>query len=69
MPERVTIPNPNGKGYRMTCPVNTEDVSVDYSMKYPTIRGNKINILGQIEDIMPLEQALEVLRKLQKQSP
>lgn len=59
---RLTIKNPDRRTYRLPCAANSEDCQNQPGPGgYPTLLGNKINILGKLEDIMPLEKILETL--------
>lgn len=59
---RLTIKNPDRRTYRLPCAANSEDCTNHPGPGgYPTLLGNKINILGKLEDIMPLEKILETL--------
>lgn len=61
---RLTMKNPGGRNYRLTCAVDTADLRVDMGREYPTLLGNKIDVIGQLEDLHPLEWYLENIKKL-----
>lgn len=56
---RLTIQNPDGESYRLPCGMNTSEKRVEHFMGYPTIFGSRIDILGKLEDLHPLEYYLE----------
>ena len=56
--------NPGGRNYRLACAVDTADLRVDMGREYPTLLGNKIDVIGQLEDLHPLEWYLENIKKL-----
>lgn len=56
---RLTRRNPDKKTYRFPCVQDTEETRVDNGMGYPSIFGAKIDILGKLEDMHPLEWYLE----------
>lgn len=56
--------NPGGRNYRLACALDTEDLRVDMGREYPTLLGNKIDVIGQLEDLHPLEWYLENIKKL-----
>lgn len=57
---RLTIRNPDRKTYRFPCAIDTDECRNQPGPGgYPNFFGNKINILGKLEDIMPLEEILE----------
>lgn len=59
---RLTIRNPDRRTYRIPCAVDTEDCRNQPGPGgYPNFFGNKIDILGKLEDIMSLEKILEIL--------
>lgn len=60
---RLTMKNPGGRNYRLTCAVDTADLRVDMGREYPTLLGNKIDVIGQLEDLHPLEWYLENVKK------
>ena len=43
--------------------VDTEDLRVDMGREYPTLLGKKIDVIGQLEDLHPLEWYLENVKK------
>lgn len=55
--------NPGGRNYRLACAVDTADLRVDMGREYPTLLGNKIDVIGQLEDLHPLEWYLENVKK------
>lgn len=59
---RLTMKNPGGRNYRLTCAVDTADLRVDMGREYPTLLGNKIDTIGRIEDICTLEEAEQILK-------
>lgn len=60
---RLTMKNPGGRNYRLPCARETEDLRVDMGREYPTLFGNKIDIIGKLEDMHPLEWYLENTKK------
>ncbi|CCZ34592.1 unknown [Firmicutes bacterium CAG:646] len=60
---RLTMKNPGGRNYRLACAVDTADLRVDMGREYPTLLGNKIDVIGKLEDLHPLEWYLENVKK------
>lgn len=60
---RLTMKNPGGRNYRLTCAMDTEDLRADMGREYPTLLGKKIDVIGQLEDLHPLEWYLENVKK------
>lgn len=46
---RLTMKNPGGRNYRLPCARESEDLRVDMGREYPTLFGNKIDIIGKLE--------------------
>lgn len=59
---RWTIPNPDGT-YRAPCMPEMGKARVEYFMGYYTAFGKMVDIIGKIEDIMPLEEAYNRIKK------
>ena len=60
---RLTMKNPGGRNYRLACAVDTADLRVDMGREYPRLLGNKIDVIGKLEDLHPLEWYLENVKK------
>ena len=52
---RLKMKTPGGRNYRLACARESEDLRVDMGREYPTLFGNKIDIIGKLEDMHPLE--------------
>lgn len=61
---RLTVRNPDGKTYRLPCVSDTENLKNQPGPGgYPTLFGTKIDTIGRMENIMPLEEWEKLIKK------
>lgn len=61
---KLTMKNPDGKTYRIACAMDTEELRNQPGPGgYPTLFGSKIDTIGRMEAIMPLEEWEKLVKK------
>lgn len=66
---RLTVRNPDGKTYRLPCVSDTENLKNQPGPGgYPTLFGTKIDTIGRMESIMPLEEWEKLIKKIRHMS-